>query len=170
MSEKYKWAILGTGAVANRFAKALANITDQAELVAVGSRTQASAEKFAEIYGIPAAHGSYQAVADDPNVDIVYIGTPHPVHHKDAKICLEAGKHVLCEKAFTMNAEEAEDLIKLAREKNLFLMEAMWTSSFPDPCPHSGNSGGRFAGRPPGPYHSPCVYGIRGIRRNLRSP
>jgi len=131
MSEKYNWAILGTGAVANRFAKALANITDQAELVAVGSRTQASAEKFAEVYGIPAAHGSYQALADDPNVDIVYIGTPHPFHHRDAKMCLEAGKHVLCEKAFTMNAEEAEDLIKTAREKKLFLMEAMWTRFFP---------------------------------------
>lgn len=131
MSKKFRWAILGTGAVANRFAKALANITDQAELVAVGSRTQDSAEKFAEVYGIPAAYGSYQEVADDPHVDIVYIGTPHPFHHRDSKMCLEAGKHVLCEKAFTMNADEAADLIKLAREKKLFLMEAMWTRFFP---------------------------------------
>ena len=131
MTEKFRWAILGTGAVANRFAKALANITDQAELVAVGSRSQASADKFAAMYAIPTAHGSYQAVADDPNVDIVYIGTPHPFHHRDAKMCLEAGKHVLCEKAFTMNAAEAQDLINLARDKDLFLMEAMWTRFFP---------------------------------------
>jgi len=131
MVEKFRWAILGTGAVANRFAKALANITDQAALVAVGSRSQAGADKFAEVYAIPTAHGSYQAVADDPNVDIVYIGTPHLFHHRDAKMCLEAGKHVLCEKAFTMNAAEAQDLINLAREKKLFLMEAMWTRFFP---------------------------------------
>ncbi len=131
MADKYRWAILATGAVANRFAKALGNITDQAELVAVGSRSQESAEKFAEAYGIPTAHGSYQALADDPNVDIVYIGTPHPFHHRDAKMCLEAGKHILCEKAFTMNAQEAEDLINTARERKLFLMEAMWTRFFP---------------------------------------
>ena len=76
MTEKFRWAILGTGAVANRFAKALANITDQAELEAVGSRSQAAADKFAEVYGIPTAHGSYQAVVDDPNVDIV-LSAPH---------------------------------------------------------------------------------------------
>ena len=131
MTEKYRWAILATGAVANRFAKAMGNITDQAELVAVGSRSQESADKFAETYSIPTAYGSYQAVADDPNVDIVYIGTPHPFHHKDAKMCLEGGKHVLCEKAFVMNAGEAEDLIKTASDKKLFLMEAMWTRFFP---------------------------------------
>jgi len=131
MTDKYRWAILATGNVANRFAKALGNISNQAELVAVGSRTQDSADSFAEKFNIPAAYDSYQAVADDPNVDIVYIGTPHPMHHRDAKMCLEAGKHVLCEKAFTMNADEAQDLINLAREKNLFLMEAMWTRFFP---------------------------------------
>jgi len=131
MSEKLRWAILGTGAVANRFAAALKNISDQAELVAVGSRNLDTATAFAQKYNIPTGHASYQAVADDPNVDIVYIGTPHPVHHRDAKMCLEAGKHVLCEKAFTMNADEAQDLINLAREKKLFLMEAMWTRFFP---------------------------------------
>jgi len=131
MTEKTRWAILGTGNVANRFAKALNNIPDRAELVAVGSRSQSTADAFAEKYQIPAAYSSYQAVADDPAVDVVYIATPHPVHHRDARMCLEAGKHVLCEKAFTMNAEEALDLIELAREQNLFLMEAMWTRFFP---------------------------------------
>ncbi len=131
MSEKMRWAILGTGAVANRFAASLNNIPERAELTAVGSRNLDTAAAFAEKYDIPAAHGSYQDVALDPNVDIVYIGTPHPVHHRDARMSLEAGKHVLCEKAFTMNAAEAEDLITLAREKDLFLMEAMWTRFFP---------------------------------------
>ncbi len=131
MSEKLRWAILGTGAVANRFAVSLNNISDQAELVAVGSRNLDTAAAFAQKYDIPTFYGSYQQVADDPNVDIVYIATPHPVHHRDSRMCLEAGKHVLCEKAFTMNADEAEDLINLAREKKLFLMEAMWTRFFP---------------------------------------
>ena len=131
MSEKMRWAILATGAVANRFAKALSNITDQAELAAVGSRNTESAKAFAEKYGIPKYYGSYQELADDPDVDIVYIGTPHPVHCRDTIMCLEAGKHVLCEKAFSMNADEAKQMIDLAREKNLFLMEAMWTRFFP---------------------------------------
>jgi dihydrodiol dehydrogenase / D-xylose 1-dehydrogenase (NADP) len=131
MSEKMRWAILGTGGVANRFAVSLKNISDQAELVAVGSRNLDTATAFAQKYDIPTSHVSYQNVADDPNVDIVYIATPHPVHHRDSRMCLEAGKHVLCEKAFTMNADEAQDLINLAREKKLFLMEAMWTRFFP---------------------------------------
>jgi len=100
MSEKYRWAILGTGNVANRFASSLRNIPEQADLVAVGSRNLETANAFAQKYDITAAHDSYQGVADDPNVDIVYIGTPHPMHHRDARMCLEAGKHVLCEKAF----------------------------------------------------------------------
>ena len=131
MSEKFNWAILGTGNVANRFAESLGNIPDRADLAAVGSRSQESASAFAEKYKIPGAYDSYQAVVNDPAVDIVYIATPHPRHHQDARMCLEAGKHVLCEKAFTMNAEEAQDLISLAREKRLFLMEAMWTRFFP---------------------------------------
>lgn len=131
MADQMKWAILGTGAVANRFAKALHNISEQAQLVAVGSRQQETADQFASTYNIPASYSSYADVACDPNVDIVYIGTPHLLHHRDTILCLEAGKHVLCEKAFTMNAEEAEDIINLARKNNLFLMEAMWTRFFP---------------------------------------
>lgn len=131
MTEKIRWAILGTGNVANRFATALGNLPERAELVAVGSRSQDTAAAFAEKYGIPNAYDNYQAVADDPAVDVVYIATPHPVHHRDSRMCLEAGKHVLCEKAFTMNADEARDLIDLSRDKGLFLMEAMWTRFFP---------------------------------------
>lgn len=131
MSEKMRWAILATGAVANRFAMALKNISEHAELVAVGSRNTETAKAFAEKFAIPKSYGSYQAVVDDPDVDIVYIGTPHPVHHRDTLMCLKGGKHVLCEKAFAMNAVEAKEMIDLAREKNLFLMEAMWTRFFP---------------------------------------
>ncbi len=131
MTEKIRWAILGTGAVANRFAPALGNLSDRAELVAVGSRSQATAAAFAEKYNIPKSYDTYQAVTDDPDVDVVYIATPHLFHHRDSRMCLEAGKHVLCEKAFTMNAQEAQDLIDLARKKDLFLMEAMWTRFFP---------------------------------------
>lgn len=131
MTEKLRWAILGTGAVANRFAPALGNLPERAELVAVGSRSQETATAFAEKFGIPKAYDTYQEVADDPDVDVVYIATPHLFHHRDSRMCLEAGKSVLCEKAFTMNAEEAQDLIDLARQKGLFLMEAMWTRFFP---------------------------------------
>ena len=131
MADKVKWAILGTGAVANRFASALLNIQEQAHLVAVGSRKQQTADQFALAYNIPESYASYADVAADPEVDVIYIGTPHPFHHRDAVMCLEAGKHVLLEKAFTMNADEAENLINLARQKQLFLMEAMWTRFFP---------------------------------------
>jgi predicted dehydrogenase len=129
--QKMKWAILGTGKIANRFAAALNNIPERAELLAVGSRTSEAGQAFAKKYGIPRCHDGYQAVADDPDVEIVYVGTPGVFHQRDVSMCLEAGKHVLCEKAFTVNAQEAESLIKLARSKNLFLMEAMWTRFFP---------------------------------------
>ncbi len=131
MADQMKWAILGTGAVANRFANALHNIPEQAQLVAVGSRKQETANQFASAYDIPGSYASYADAASDPEVDVVYIGTPHTFHHRDAVLCLEAGKHVLLEKAFTMNADEAENIINLARQKQLFLMEAMWTRFFP---------------------------------------
>lgn len=131
MADQMKWAILGTGAVANRFACALHNIPEQAQLVAVGSRKQETADQFASAYDIQGSYASYADAASDPEVDVVYIGTPHPFHHRDAVLCLEAGKHVLLEKAFTMNADEAENIINLARQKQLFLMEAMWTRFFP---------------------------------------
>jgi predicted dehydrogenase len=131
MAGRIRWAILGTGAVANRFAGALHNISDQAELLAVGSRRQESADAFGSRYAIPRRYGSYAEVAADPDVDVVYIGTPHLYHLRDASLCLEGGRHVLCEKAFTMNVQEAAALIDLARARGLFLMEAMWTRFFP---------------------------------------
>jgi predicted dehydrogenase len=131
MPQKLRWGILGTGAVANRFARALRNIADQAELAVVGSRQQATADAFGDRYGIARRYGSYEQAAGDPELDVVYIATPHEVHRRDAALCLAHGKHVLCEKAFTVDAREAEALIGLARDRKLFLMEAMWTRFFP---------------------------------------
>ncbi|MEV6623876.1 Gfo/Idh/MocA family oxidoreductase [Amycolatopsis sp. NPDC051106] len=125
-----RWGIMGTGGIAKSFAEDL-ELTGSGVVAAVGSRTAESAGVFAEQRGIPARHGSYEALANDPDVDIVYVATPHPLHHGNARLALEAGKPVLVEKPFTMNAEEARDLAGLARENNLFLMEAMWTRFLP---------------------------------------
>jgi predicted dehydrogenase len=125
-----RWGILATGNIAHKLAWALMDSSDS-EVVAVGSRTQESADAFGDIWGIPKRHGSYEALADDPDVEVVYIATPHSHHHSNMLTCLSAGKHVLCEKAFTLNARQAEDCISLARDKQLFLMEAMWTRFFP---------------------------------------
>jgi predicted dehydrogenase len=121
-----RWGIIGTGGIAHSFARDLGH-TDSGTVVAVGSRRLDTAEAF----GTGRAHGSYEALVSDPEVDAVYVATPHPFHHANARLALEAGKPVLVEKAFTMNAAEARDLVRLAREKNLFLMEAMWTRFLP---------------------------------------
>jgi predicted dehydrogenase len=121
-----RWGIIGTGGIAHAFAADL-ELTDSGTVAAVGSRTLASAEAFG--FGRP--HGSYEALVADPEVDVVYVATPHPMHHANARLALEAGKPVLVEKAFTMNAAEARDLVELARAKGLFLMEAMWTRFLP---------------------------------------
>lgn len=131
MVEIMNWGVLGTGKITNRFAQALNNIPERAKLLAVGSRNQDTADAFGEKYNIPRRYSSYEEVAADPDIDIVYIGTPGVYHLRDASMVLNQGKHVLCEKAFTINAKEAKEMIDLAREKNLFLMEAMWTRFFP---------------------------------------
>jgi predicted dehydrogenase len=131
MSDKViRWGILGTGKIAHTFAQALAALPD-AQLVAVASRSSATANQFGAEFNIAHCHGSYQALADDPQVDVIYIATPHVLHADNAIMCLQSGKHVLCEKAFTMNRREAQEVIDLARSKKLFLMEAMWTRFLP---------------------------------------
>jgi predicted dehydrogenase len=130
MTQVIRWGILGTGKIAKAFATALRETPD-AKLVAVASRAVDSATKFGQEYGAERFHGSYQALADDPDVDVIYIGTPHPMHHENALMCLNGGKAVLVEKSFTMNRRQAEDIISLARAKNLFVMEAMWTRFMP---------------------------------------
>ena len=130
MTEPIRWGIMSTGNIAHAFASAL-NHTPGADLVAVGSRNMETAEAFAEEHNIPNRHDSYASLANDPAVDIIYIGTPHIFHYDNMRLCLEAGKPVLCEKAFTINAREARTVIDIAREKNLFLMEALWTRFTP---------------------------------------
>jgi predicted dehydrogenase len=125
-----RWGVIGTGWIAGTFAGDL-KLTDTGRIVAVGSRTQAAADRFADRFSIPNRHASYEALVADPEVDAVYVATPHPMHHANTMLALEAGKHVLVEKAFTMNAAEARDLVATARAKKLFLMEAMWTRFLP---------------------------------------
>lgn len=128
--ERVRWGILGTGRIAGIFATGLAALPD-AEIVAVGSRTAEKAGEFADRFGIPHRHASYEALAGDPDVDAVYVATPHTLHRENALLCLAAGKPVLCEKPFTVNAREADDVIAFARERRVFLMEAMWTRFVP---------------------------------------
>lgn len=124
-----RWGILATGGIATAFASDLR--TAGLDLVAVGSRSQDSADEFARRFDIPRAHGSYAALAEDPEVDIIYVATPHPMHHEDARLALQNGNHVLVEKAFTLNRAEAEDLQRLGAENGLLVMEAMWTRYLP---------------------------------------
>jgi len=126
MDKVIRWGILGTGKIAKALATALKELPD-AELAAVASRSADSANAFAAEFGAKRAHSSYQALADDPDVDVIYIATPHPMHHENALMCLRGGKSLLVEKAFTVNRREAEDIVALAREKKLFVMEAMWS-------------------------------------------
>jgi predicted dehydrogenase len=129
-SETIRWGIIGSGNIARQFARGLAVLPDAA-LVAVGSRSQGAADAFGELFGVPRRHASYDALANDPDVDAVYIATPHVLHKENSLLCLRAGKAVLCEKPFTINAREAEDLIAYARGAGLLLMEAMWTRFLP---------------------------------------
>ncbi|MEV7603914.1 Gfo/Idh/MocA family oxidoreductase [Paenarthrobacter sp. NPDC089322] len=124
-----RWGILGTGFIAGLQAQDL--IENGFTVQAVGSRALESSKAFAERYSIPTAHDSYEALAADPEVDVIYIATPHPFHHANALLALNAGKHVLVEKAFTMNAREAQEVFDLADSKGLVALEAMWTRFLP---------------------------------------
>ncbi len=116
--------------MAAAFAEAMADVNG-AELHAVGSRRQATADSFAGRYGILRSYGSYERLLDDADIDIVYIATPHSLHHENCLQSLDAGKAVLCEKPFALNATQASEMIARAEEKNCFLMEAMWTRFLP---------------------------------------
>lgn len=131
--EKIRWGILGTGSIAHKFADGLSVLPD-AELVAVGSRTQEGANKFAGEFGVARPHGSYEALAADPDVDVIYIATPHPYHLANSVLCLEHGKHVLCEKPVTVNGRQLEEVLAAAHRANRFFMEAMWMYFTPNVC------------------------------------
>src|SRR5690606_13762312 len=103
MQEKIRWGIIGTGNIARQFARGLTSVPD-AELVAVGSRSQESADKFGDMFDVPRRHPTYEALAADRDVDAVYVSTPHSLHMENTLLCLEHGKAVLCEKPFAINA------------------------------------------------------------------
>lgn len=130
MTTPFRWGILGAGGIAHKFATGLSVLPD-AQLIAVGSRTQQNANKFADTFNIPHRHASYEALANDPEVDAIYVATPHPFHKENTILCLNAGKAVLCEKPFAINAAEAQEMIAVARQKGVFLMEAMWSRFLP---------------------------------------
>lgn len=130
MPDTLRWGILSTGNIANTFASDLV-FDPNATIVAVGSRSQEAADTFGNKHNIPKRYGSYEALADDPDVDVIYIGTPHPFHYDNTLMCLNAGKHVLVEKPIGLSADQARSMITRARNRKLFLMEAMWTRFFP---------------------------------------
>lgn len=130
-SGKIRWGVLSTGHIAGVVASDLILLGEEAELVAVASRDLARAESFAQQYGFSRAYGSYAELAADDEVDVVYVASPHSDHFASAKLCLEGGRSVLVEKAFTATPAEAEELIALARERGLFCMEAVWTRTNP---------------------------------------
>ncbi len=125
-----RWGVIATGRIAGRFAEDLRLLPD-AELVAVGSRSQESADSFGRHHDVPHRHATYEALVSDDEVDVVYVATPHPGHHPAALAAIEAGKSVLVEKPFTMDAAQAQSLVNAAREHKVFLMEAMWTRFLP---------------------------------------
>ena len=130
LGDTVRWGVIGTGGIATDFAHEVAML-DDATIVAVGSRTQESADRYATEHSIGHAHSSYADLVADDDVEVVYVATPHPGHHDAAMLAIEAGKSVLVEKAFTMNAAEAQSLVSAARSRGVFLMEAMWTRFLP---------------------------------------
>ena len=131
MMKPIRWGILSTGVIAKNFADTVAKMNGETSVLAVASRTMESANAFADAYGIERRYDSYEALAKDPDVDIVYVATPHSRHFEDMKLMLSNGKHVLCEKSFTVDAQQAREIFDLAKEKKVFLMEAFWTKLLP---------------------------------------
>jgi predicted dehydrogenase len=130
MTTPIRWGILATGWIANQFTEDLKLLPD-AVAAAVGSRSAEAAERFAATHAIPRAHGTWQALAEDPDIDVVYVATPHPAHYEATKLCLEAGKAVLCEKPLTLDRRSSQELVDLAHQRDLFFMEAMWMRTNP---------------------------------------
>ncbi len=127
---KTRWGILGCGKIAHEFSQDLLK-TEGGLLHAVGSRNLEKATQFKDTYQAIKAYGTYEELAQDPDIDIVYIATPHMFHKEHTLLCLQYGKAVLCEKAFAMNGQEVEEMIAFAKAKNTFLMEALWTHFLP---------------------------------------
>ncbi|MEZ4706096.1 MAG: Gfo/Idh/MocA family oxidoreductase [Caldilineaceae bacterium] len=130
MPAKIRWGILAPGTIARKFAAGLQTAPD-AEITAVGARSQESADRFGDEFNVPRRHQGYEKLAADPNVDVIYVASPHALHMEQALLCLDHGKAVLCEKPFTINAAQAQAVIERARARQLFVMEAMWSRFIP---------------------------------------
>ena len=130
MPQIIRWGILGAGRIARKFASDL-SLVSNAQLTAVGSRNPVTGQAFARDFNIPHLHNSYEALVQNPQVDIIYIATPHTLHHENTLLCLNNGKAVLCEKPFAMNSRQVKEMINTAKEKNIFLMEALWSKFLP---------------------------------------
>ena len=130
MERTINWGIIGTGKIANKFALALKHVPGTS-IKAVASREKSRAETFAAQHNVQKTYGSYLELAEDAEVEVVYVATPHVFHFENTMMCLNHNKAVLCEKPFAMNYEEVRQMVELARKKNLFLMEALWTRFFP---------------------------------------
>ena len=124
------WGILGTGKICANFANTIKPLPNT-RITAVGSRSIDTAKQFADKYNIPEYYGSYEKLASNPDIDIIYIGTPNNLHCENTLLCLNNGKSVLCEKPFSVSAKEAVKMVNCARKNRLFLMEAMWTRFLP---------------------------------------
>lgn len=125
-----KMAIMGAGSIAIKMANTINGMAD-VEAYAIGARDLERAQAFARNYGFKKAYGSYEEMLADPEIDLVYVATPHSHHYTCVKMCLNAGKHVLCEKSFTVNADQAREILAMAKEKKLLLTEAIWTRYMP---------------------------------------
>jgi predicted dehydrogenase len=123
--KKYKWGILAPGKMSGKFTKGI-ELLGNAELYAVGSRDLSRAASFASEYGFKKYYGSYEGLASDPDVEIIYIASPHSHHYEHTMLCLRNGKNVICEKAFSLNTGEVTEMVNEAKERGLFLMEALW--------------------------------------------
>ncbi len=128
-SEEFNWGILGPGGIARAFAKDLSFIQGHT-IAAVGSRSLENAQEFSDIFG-GTAYGSYEELVADPTVDAIYVATPHPAHHDNVILALNAGKPVLCEKPFAVNAKQAQAMVDAASRNSVALMEAMWARFLP---------------------------------------
>lgn len=126
-----RWGILGPGRIARQFCAGVQESLPDARVVAVGSRDAGRADAFGAEFGIPRRYGSYEELVADPEVDAVYVASPHSGHRDHCLLCIEAGKAVLCEKPFTINAAEAEEIVRAARARGVFVMEAMKTRFYP---------------------------------------
>ncbi len=130
MLKKVHWGMIGLGNIAHKFAADL-QLSDHAVLQGVASRSLEKATEFAEIYNAVTAYDSYEALANDPKIDVIYIATPHTFHFENTMLCLQHGKAVLCEKPMGINSTQVQTMIQEAKSRKLFLMEAIWTRFIP---------------------------------------